>query len=284
MKLFILLFLPCLVFAQEHIPYSGKDGVIYSPNYPNDYDNNANIVYTITVDTGNYIHLTFLDFMTEDSYDVLEIENYTTVSGDKTGFALDIQASQVVLTFTSDLTTTFRGFAIKYQIVPFGSVFMPTNACSSVLQSGSYGIVTSPNYPANYPDNKACAFLINVDPGHLINLQFLAFNTEDGYDTLAVYDGMNQSAALLGTFSGKKIPAAITSSSNYLYLYFSSDLVNNMSGFSGLYTSFVSNAFKRGVLPQSYTTESVLQRDANLLKWLKKKAESNKILPKKPTN
>uniref|UniRef100_A0A1I7UBJ4 CUB_2 domain-containing protein n=1 Tax=Caenorhabditis tropicalis TaxID=1561998 RepID=A0A1I7UBJ4_9PELO len=277
MKLHILLFLP-FIFAQQHYPFEGSSGQIYSPNYPDNYDNMADIVYTITVPTGNYIHLEFLDFLTEDSYDVLQIQQYANLSGDQTGYTVDIQANEVTLIFTSDLTTTYRGFAIQYQMVPFGTVFMPTNACPSVIQNAAYGIVTSPNYPSNYPDNKVCAFLINVDPGHLISLQFVAFNTEDGYDTLSVYDGLNSSAALIGTYSGKKIPATITSSGNSLYLAFSSDLVKNFSGFSGVYTSFVSNDFKRGVLPQELTTGS--SRDDTLLKWLKNKVGAKKLIPK----
>ncbi|EFP00113.1 hypothetical protein CRE_18785 [Caenorhabditis remanei] len=284
MKLFVLLFLPFL--AAEHYSYDGAVGQIYSPNYPDNYDNSADVAYTITVPTGNYIHLTFFDFLTEDTYDALTIENYTTLSGDQTGFAIDIQGSQVTLTFKSDLTTTFRGFAIQYDMVPFGSVFMPTDTCSIFIQNGAYGIVTSPNYPENYPDNKSCGTLIHVAEGHVISLEFLAFNTEDSYDTLSVFDGNSTSFPHLGTYSGKTVPPTITSSSNSLYLYFSSDLVNNYPGYSALFVSGVSSDYKRGVLPQTLTTDSILRRDnQKLLDWLKKKAESKKlVIPKVGSN
>ncbi|CUR30049.1 CUB domain-containing protein [Caenorhabditis elegans] len=156
---------------------------------------------------------------------------------------------------------------------------MPTNLCSSILHNSEFDIITSPNFPYNYPDNISCAFLIKVSADRLISFQFVAFNTEDGYDVVSVYDGANTSAPLIGHYSGKNMPAPITSTSNTLYLCFSSDLVTNFSGFSGLYTSFVSNNFKRGVLPQSLTTDSVaIRRDKNILDWLKKKAEEKKLI------
>lgn len=288
MKLNVLLFLPFLVInAQHHLNYDGSTGVIYSPNYPAEYDNSADYEYTITVPTGNFIHLTFFDFLTEDSYDTLTIENVTTLSGDQTGYAIDIQASQATLTFTSDLTHTYRGFAIQYDMVPFGSVFMPTDQCAILIQSQSYGIVTSPNYPDNYPDNKVCGVLIQAAPGHLINLTFLAFNTEDGYDIVTVYDNDSEDdTRKIGDYSGKKVPDTITSTSNNLYIKFSSDLVKNFSGFSALYTSFASSDYKRGVLPQTLTTDSILTREnKKLLEWLKKKAGSNNlVIPKIGSN
>lgn len=48
--------------------------MIYSPNYPSNYDNSANVVYTITVPNGYFIHLTFLDFLSEDPYDYMAIQ------------------------------------------------------------------------------------------------------------------------------------------------------------------------------------------------------------------
>ncbi|CAP26918.1 Protein CBG06640 [Caenorhabditis briggsae] len=279
MKLVVLLFLPFLCYAQEHISYDGTTGVIYSPNYPGDYPNSANYVYTITVPTGNFIHLTFFDFLTEDSYDYMTVENYT-LSGDQTGLAIDIQASQATLTFKSDLTTTYRGFAIQYDQVPVGSVFMPSDQCSNWSLTSTYGIVTSPNYPENYPDNMSCGVTIEVENGHLISLQFLAFDTEDSYDIVTVFDADNQDdTKILGTFSGKAVPQTLTSTGNHMRIQFSSDLVKNFSGFSALYTSFVSNDFKRGVLPQTYTTDSILKREnQKLLEWLKKKAGSNTVI------
>ncbi|CAI2353642.1 unnamed protein product [Caenorhabditis sp. 36 PRJEB53466] len=283
-----LLFLPFLALLKvlvsgQNLNYDGITGLIYSPNYPKDYDNSANVVFTITVPSGHYIHLTFLDFLTEDSYDYLAvqqgtgdeaepIQNYSSISGDRTGLSIDITSSEATLVFTSDLTTTFRGFAIRFDSVLTGSEYMPTNTCSSPLHSSEFGIVTSPSFPDNYPNNISCSYLLIAPASHVITLQFVAFNTEDGYDIVYVYDGSNNSYPLVGKYSGKKVPATIYSTGNTLYLFFQSDLVNNFSGFSALYTSAAaSNEFRRGVLPQSYTADPTPRRDANILKWLKDK-------------
>ncbi|MFK5854837.1 MAG: C10 family peptidase, partial [Bacteroidota bacterium] len=54
-----------------------------------------------------------------------------------------------------------------------------------------------------------------------ITLSFIEFNT-DASDMLRVYDGANDNAELLGEFSGDNLPSNITSSSNQMFITFSS--------------------------------------------------------------
>ncbi|KPP78873.1 hypothetical protein Z043_101591 [Scleropages formosus] len=51
----------------------GQSGVITSPNYPQDYNNNADCTWTVLAEPGDTIALVFTDFQLEDDYDVLEI-------------------------------------------------------------------------------------------------------------------------------------------------------------------------------------------------------------------
>ncbi|CAI5452377.1 unnamed protein product [Caenorhabditis angaria] len=252
--------------------FEGSTGILYSPNYPDNYSNNANVVYTVTVPVGNYIHLTFLDFETENPYDFLnilqgggdddELVSLKNVSGEQTGTSMDISDSQSTLIFKSDLTTTYRGFAIRFDAVKAGTLFSPTNSCPSPLHASSFGIVTTPSFPYNYPNNISCSYLLLAPAAHTIILQFVAFNTEDGYDIVWIYDGSNNSFPLIGKYSGNKIPPIINSSGNALYLYFRSDLVNNFQGFSGIYNSV------SGVQP---VTDPSTKSKKNLLNWLKGK-------------
>lgn len=57
--------------------YVENNGVITSPNYPNDYPHGRDCEYTITVETGHQIHLNITDFSLEHhhtcNYDYLEI-------------------------------------------------------------------------------------------------------------------------------------------------------------------------------------------------------------------
>ena len=46
---------------------TGEDGTVISPNYPNYYPNNIDETYSIEVETGSRIEITFLDFDLESA-------------------------------------------------------------------------------------------------------------------------------------------------------------------------------------------------------------------------
>ncbi|XP_043915905.1 CUB and sushi domain-containing protein 2-like [Protopterus annectens] len=51
----------------------GQSGTISSPNFPLEYNNNADCTWTILAEPGDTIALVFSDFQLEDGYDFLEI-------------------------------------------------------------------------------------------------------------------------------------------------------------------------------------------------------------------
>ncbi|GAA6082922.1 CUB and sushi domain-containing protein 1 [Tachysurus ichikawai] len=51
----------------------GQSGVITSPNYPQEYNNNADCTWTVLAEPGDTIALVFTDFQLEEDYDVLEV-------------------------------------------------------------------------------------------------------------------------------------------------------------------------------------------------------------------
>lgn len=51
------------------------------------------------------------------------------------------------------------------------------------------GVVTSPNYPRDYPPNTRCEYNIITTPGLFIELQMNDFATEPCCDFLYIYDG-----------------------------------------------------------------------------------------------
>ena len=70
----------------------------------------------------------------------------------------------------------------------------------------------------------------------MIELFFYIFNTEPSQvDYLSVYDGDSTSSPLIGQFSGNSLPAPISSSSNKLYLQFTSDKSGQYTGFIARY-------------------------------------------------
>lgn len=89
----------------------------------------------------------------------------------------------------------------------------------------------------NYEDNLDCSWLISpADSVNFITLEFLKFDTREN-DTLFIYDGNSDNTPLLGSFSGTNVPSNITSSSDELFIKFSTDTENTAGGWLISYSS-----------------------------------------------
>lgn len=79
---------------------------------------------------------------------------------------------------------------------------------------------------SNYSDNENLTLtLLPSDPTKKITLNFVTFNTEDDWDFLFVYDGINSSSPLIGKYTGSSIPpkAYATNPQGALTIKFTSD-------------------------------------------------------------
>ena len=105
-------------------------------------------------------------------------------------------------------------------------------------------VLQSPNFPDNYNNNAVCKSLIRAPPGYQVRLIFDSFDLEGSYDSLAVYDGPDESSQLIGTYSSRRYPWTTSSSGRYLYVVFTSDKSVTHSG----YHASVSFAGKHAIL------------------------------------
>uniref|UniRef100_A0A6I8NZE7 CUB and Sushi multiple domains 2 n=1 Tax=Ornithorhynchus anatinus TaxID=9258 RepID=A0A6I8NZE7_ORNAN len=102
--------------------------------------------------------------------------------------------------------------------------------CGGHLTSAS-GTILSPGWPGFYKDSLNCVWVIEAQPGYPIKITFDRFKTEVNYDTLEVRDGRSYSSPLIGVYDGTQVPQFLISTSNYLYLLFSTDKSHSDVGF-----------------------------------------------------
>ena len=119
--------------------------------------------------------------------------------------------------------------------------FFSSPACSE-YRTESSGVLTSPLYPAYHPTNMNCTWRIEVPAGHVVRLQFLAFELEEqpacAGNFLEITDTHNHLDGLLGKFCGHMFPSVIESLENQMTIKFhASASRSTRSGFKLRYTA-----------------------------------------------
>ncbi|XP_035665050.1 C-type mannose receptor 2-like [Branchiostoma floridae] len=121
----------------------------------------------------------------------------------------------------------------------------PTSApgCGGVLTAPPGGTVTSPNYPDNYGNDETCDWTITVPEGSTVLLSIDSFDLEDGFDFLTIYDGGSDGTTELQSLTGQLSSVnPITSTSNQMFVRFTSDGSIAGRGFEFSYTELVCHA------------------------------------------
>lgn len=110
----------------------------------------------------------------------------------------------------------------------------------TIKKDGEY-YFNSPNYPSDYPDETKCIWKFkNADPLKILTLIILDIDTEKDNDIIEVRDGNSKDNFLIGQYSGKKIPDAVFSSKDKLWVKFQSNFVNTRKGFRAVIKSGMS--------------------------------------------
>ncbi|KAK7482463.1 hypothetical protein BaRGS_00026280, partial [Batillaria attramentaria] len=110
------------------------------------------------------------------------------------------------------------------------------------------GIIQSPRYPANYPNNQDCVYVINRPWGERITLSFTKFavgwmihHDRCRFDSLTIQDGSSEDAPVLGEFCGTELPPDKRSFQNSMRIRFRTNSYRTNTGFKATYTSAVHN-------------------------------------------
>jgi Zn-dependent metalloprotease len=211
------------------------------------YTNNQQCYWYIAPPCATSVTLNFSTINTELNYDkiyVFDSLNYTNLIGTYTGNSIPNSITsttgKMVVVFVTDYANVSQGFTANYTST--GSSY-----CSgvTVLNSSDEGEISDGSGASNqYCNFMNCSWLIQPPQAKTVTFNFTAFNLQnasaDGktiYDAVEIYDGTNESAPLLGRFTGSTIPNAVTSTGGSLFIKFYTDYELNFQGWSGYYTS-----------------------------------------------
>ncbi|KAK1165222.1 CUB domain-containing protein 2 [Acipenser oxyrinchus oxyrinchus] len=227
---------------------TGLSGIISSPDYPDNYPNNAECYWTVRVSDHTVVSLVFLDFQLENNeecnFDYVATFDGSAMTDKHLGNYCggnkppDIISStnQLLVVFKSDFNIGGRGFKAYYF----------SGECQQVFTALT-GNFTSPQYPNVYPNNMNCHWTISLATGYRIKLFFSDMALEDrnsltdacDYDSVAVYDGSSDSDPLLGRWCGGELSPPLLSRANKLLIVLSTDRDSANKGFSVTYTGVV---------------------------------------------
>ncbi|XP_072431088.1 cubilin [Chiloscyllium punctatum] len=218
-------------------------GTLTSPNYPNGYSRNQECIYTISVENNKQILLNFTHFQLDGhqtcTSGYVEVRNggYETsplvgqYCGSKAPPPIISHSNQLWIKFKSDNTLQYRVFKAHWD----GT----TTGCGGTLTT-STGSFTSPNYPMPYSHNAECYWLIEINAGSVIELQFEQFHLDSSagcnFDYLAIYNGNNANSQLLDKLCGHQMLVPILSSGNNMYIILRTDSSVTAGGFFAKYT------------------------------------------------
>ncbi|XP_069086366.1 ovochymase-2-like [Pleurodeles waltl] len=234
---------------------SGSSGRFTSLNYPNNYDDNNNCMWEITVTDNQVIHLWFEEFSLEDtllcSGDHVAIRDNLAMLGKYCGHAIPKSlvsvGNKLTIFFASNSKTTDKGFKAFYEAIDPARTSELAGAGGHL--QGDNGELQTPGFPASlYANDALYQWKISVATDQRIRLTFLSFELEPASasgcnDFVEVYDGFLEGSSLLGRFCGTSVPSPLVSSGHSLVLRFSSDSDTAAKGFQARYTAY------RGVPP-----------------------------------
>ncbi|MFT7800317.1 enteropeptidase [Arapaima gigas] len=104
------------------------------------------------------------------------------------------------------------------------------------LLLGPSGTFHSKNFPLPYDEDTFCRWIIRAQEGLVLQISFVSFETEEDIDVLKLYEGIGEKKTLTCVLSGRSPSRALLLSSE-VTAEFSSNFINNLGGFSALYSA-----------------------------------------------
>ncbi|XP_036591124.1 deleted in malignant brain tumors 1 protein [Trichosurus vulpecula] len=118
-----------------------------------------------------------------------------------------------------------------------GPPVTPKFSCGEFLSQSS-GLISSPNFPGNYPNHANCVWDIEVPNNYRVTIVFEDVQLEGNcnYDYIQIYDGPYQTSPLIARVcNGDR--GSFTSTTNFMSVRFISDISVTRRGFQAQYYS-----------------------------------------------
>ncbi len=146
--------------------------------------------------------------------------------------------------YTAENAGGFTSFnAIVRNFIPNETMYPYPHPTEQVNLTGLLGTIEDASGPKhNYQPNVNSRWLISpqnqYDSISYIRITFDRFATQEGVDFVKVYDGEDETAPLLGEFSGTTIPSELVSTGNKVLIVFTSDATIEDNGWMISYKAF----------------------------------------------
>lgn len=166
-------------------------------------------------------------------------DNGDLYPGSSTNRTFDDNSNPSARTYTNAVTglqlrnITENGNLVSFD---FGPAAVVTCSGSTTLTASSNVFDDGSGATASYADNLNCSWLVQPSSGP-VNLSFNRFDLNAAGDTLYIYDGTNNSATLIGKYTGSTNPPTAISSGNSLFIEFITNGTLNALGWEASYTS-----------------------------------------------
>ncbi|KAI0233511.1 Cubilin [Lamellibrachia satsuma] len=225
--------------------FRSPSGSFGSPAYPSPYPTPRECAWSISVPMGSMIVMTIddLDLETHTTCDLESLEIYgghadtsplltRLCHTQTTGQKVTSTGNHMFVRYRTDGMQSGRGFHASYKAISGG--------CGGNFTART-GVITSQNYPNNYPHNTDCGWLITVEQGRTVTLTFDDLDVEEDehctFDYVAVFDGSSTKAQQLGKLCGDTLPSnhVMTSMTNQMYIRMRSDNSVRSRGFKASY-------------------------------------------------
>ncbi|XP_029455857.1 ovochymase-1 [Rhinatrema bivittatum] len=251
----------CVQECKSEVQLKEPMGSFASPGYPSGYAGNLNCTWVLRIPSGTaklvleHLSIGVSENCEQDFLGIYEEgSDGSMVLARKCGMLASAETflspgPVVKIHFHSQAPGSFgkRGFVIGYMMIDTPEINMrePDNFsdgitkqanCTDVILTKTEGIILSPGYPNNYPNNASCHWRIVGPLETIIKLEFNSFKSEKTplgcQDQLLIYNGIGNCMKKLGSICGEAPLFPLKSDGAEMTLIFTSNSDVVLTGFN----------------------------------------------------